>query len=380
MKKNKTVLLVGGGTGGHIVPVLNLRQELFKQQNNLNIYSVGGNSAIDHKLYCGLRNHFVLVTGKFHRSITIENIIQLFLFLWGIISSFSILKKLKPDLIFSKAGYVSLPIIIWSKILKIPYFIHESDIEMGASNKFAASGAARIFVGFPTEYYSNLIRNKLKYTGQMIPTDFADSKNTNFDFGFEEKKPIIFVTGGSQGASKINKVIFQIVPKLLPDYNVIHHTGSLDFDYAMQLRSEISMKYRNNYFISRLLTKKSKDIDMMKSAIDQSDLVVSRASATTLAEVSAMKKPIITIPYKYAAANHQAKNAAYYKRHRALEVIPENKLNAKSLLKQITNLFSHPSAMKEMGRRAHDLQILNGLSTITEEINRYLNTGKYEEI
>ena len=380
MIKTKTILLVGGGTGGHIVPVLNLRRELYKQGGDLNIYTVGGNSAIDHRLFCGLRNHFVLITGKFHRSITIENIIQLFLLLWGLVSSIRILRTTKPDLIFSKAGYVSLPIILWSKILKIPYFIHESDIEMGASNKFASSSAARIFVGFPTEYYSKLIRNKLKYTGQMIPSDFADLQNTKFDFGFENNKPIIFITGGSQGANKINKAIFQIVPKLLLDYNVIHHTGSVDFEKAMQLRSELPIKYRNHYFISRLLTKKSGGVDMMKSAITQSDLIISRASATTLSEISVMKKPIIAIPYKYAAANHQAKNAAYYKRHGAIEVIIDDKLTGKSLMRLIINLFSHPTIMKEMGKKAYDLQILDGLSTITEEINRYLNIGKYEEI
>jgi len=380
MKKIKTILLVGGGTGGHIVPILNLRQELYRQKLNLEIYTVGGNSNIDRKMYCGFQNHYVLVTGKLHRSLTVENFIQSFLLLWGIISSLIILRKIRPDLIFSKAGYVALPIIFWSKILKIPYFIHESDIEMGTSNKYAARDAQRIFVGFPTEYYSNLIRNKLKYVGQILPNDLLENTHTDFDFGFENKKPIIFVTGGSQGAKNINSAVFQLLPKILSDYNVIHHTGNIDFEKAMKIRTSLSSENRNCYFISSLLTKKGRNIDMMKSAIEQASLVVSRASATTLAEISALKKAVVAIPYKYAAANHQAKNAAYYKRHRAAVVIFDDKLNGNSLLKQINNLFSNQILRKEIGKRAYDLQKLNALSTITEEIIRYLNIGKYEEI
>lgn len=380
MNKIKTILLVGGGTGGHIVPVLNIQQALWGQRKKINIVTVGGDSPMDQKLYTGFNNHIILRTGKLHRSFTMENLLQVFLLIWGIFSALVILRKIKPNLIFSKAGYVSFPIILWAKIFRIPYFIHESDIEMGAANKFAASGASRMFVGFPTEYYSKMYGNKLKYTGQILPANFLNLEDASFDFGFNDKKPVIFITGGSQGAKNINKAIFQVLPNILEKYNIIHHTGSLDFDKAIQIRTGLSGQYRNSYFISPLLTKKTKDIDMMKSAINQADLVITRASATTLAEIAALKKAIIAVPYKYAAANHQAKNAAYYKRHRAAVVIIDDKLNGKILEKQIDTLFSHRALMKELGNRAHDLQNLDGLSTITEEIDKNLSIGKYEEI
>lgn len=380
MKKNKTLLLVGGGTGGHIVPILNLCYEFWRRRSNLKIVTVGGDSAIDKKLYFGRNNHYTLKTGKLHRNITLDNLIQLLLLFWGIAYAWFLLIKIKPDLIFSKAGYVSLPIILWAKILKIPYFIHESDIVMGASNKFASGGAQKIFVGFPTEYYSKMYRNKLKYVGQILPLDVIDLKNHLFNFEFKNSRPVIFVTGGSQGAKNINKAIFEILPELLSDYNVIHHTGSIDYDKAIKIRSSLDQKLRNNYFISPFLTKAAKNIDMMKSAINQSDLVIARASATTLAEISALKKAMVIIPYRYAAGDHQSRNAAYYKRHRAAVVISDQKLNGNDLKKQIDTLFLKRSLMKEMGKRAFYLQKLDCLSIITSEINKNLNTGEYEEI
>lgn len=378
IEKNKTILLVGGGTGGHIVPVLTIREELIKQKVGINIVTIGGNSKIDQKLYAGLDNHISLLTGKLHRTFTFENIIQLFLFCWGLIYSYLILKKIKPNLIFSKAGYVSLPFIFWSKLLKIPYFIHESDIEMGASNKLAAKSAIKIFVGFPIKNYPNFAKEKLEYVGQIFRIDPSFPKNKTFDFGFNNKKQTIFVTGGSQGSRNINKAIFQILKSVLLDYNIIHHTGNLDYEKAIEERAKLPIDQKHSYSISPLLTKTTDGIDVMRSAISHSDLVISRASATTLAEVSAMKKAIIAIPYKYAAADHQTKNAEFYRTNKAAIVISDDNLNADILKKQIINLFSRPSKMKELGRHAYALQNLDGLSKITGEIIKFLNNGKCE--
>lgn len=372
-EKNKTILLVGGGTGGHIVPILSLSQEFEKRGSNINVITIGGNGPIDQKLYLGLKNHIALKTGKLHRSITLKNIIQLFLFFSGLISSLIILKKLKPSLIFSKAGYVSFPIIFWAKIIGIPYFIHESDIEMGASNKFAVKGAQKIFVGFPVKYYSKIQKEKLNYAGQILRPDISKPQIVRFDFGFNNRKPIIFVTGGSQGSTNINNAIFQILDKILLDYNVIHHTGSLDYDNAIEIRSRLTSDNKQSYYISPLLTTTANGIDSMRSAIFQSDLVISRASATTLAEVSMMKKPMIIVPYKYAASDHQTKNAVYYGENGAAVVISDDNLNGETLKQEIDNLFLDSHKMKKIGQKAFALQNPNGLSTIVEEIDKYLN-------
>ena len=239
--------MVGGGTGGHIVPVLNIRQALLKTKAKIKVITVGGNSKTDHKFYQGLENHIVLVTGKLHRNITLENIIQLFLLGWGLVSSFLLIKRINPELIFSKAGYVSFPIIFWAKVLRIPYFIHESDIVMGASNRFAANKAKKIFVGFPIKNYPGFSKEKLEYVGQILRDGISSPEKKLFDFGFENNRDIIFVTGGSQGARNINNAIFSILYKLLKNYNVIHHTGGLDYDRAINIRSNLSNSQKQFY-------------------------------------------------------------------------------------------------------------------------------------
>lgn len=379
-RNNKTILLVGGGTGGHIVPILHLRQELLRRDNNLTVLTVGGISEIDQKLYAGLSNHISLRTGKLHRAVTAGNLIQLFLLCWGIFSSFALLAKNKPSLIFSKAGYVSLPIIFWARILKIPYFIHESDIEMGAANKFAARAAEKIFVGFPIENYPSIAKERMEFVGQILrPNIFANKDAKSFDFEFNNNKPIIFITGGSQGSRNINKAIFEIIDDILCDYNLIHHIGSLDYEKAIEVRASLKNELKQSYFISPLLTKTKNNIDLMESAILQSSLVICRASATTLSEVSVAKKPIITIPYKYAAGNHQTKNAMYYKKNRAAMVISDDKLNGAALKKQIIDLFSQPMTMKETGEAAYRLQLVDGLSKVTDEIENF-NDRKCDKI
>lgn len=376
---SRNIILVGGGTGGHITPILSLSQDLEKRGLGIKVITVGGTGEIDQRLYSGCRNHIALQTGKLHRSLTLSNIVQLFLFLSGLVTSFRILRQLKPRLIFSKAGYVSFPIIFWSRILKIPYFIHESDIEMGASNKFAAKQASKVFVGFPVSNYPNVEKEKLEFVGQILRPDFTKKEGSNFDFGLDKKKAVIFVTGGSQGSTNINRAVFQILSGLLPDYSIIHHTGNLDYNNAIEIRSKLSPSLQDSYFISPLLTMTAQGIDMMKSAIFQADIVITRASATTLAELSVLEKAIIAVPYKYAASDHQSKNADYYEKNKAAFVISDDDLTGEILRNKINALAEHPDNMKAMGKRASALQDSNGLKKISNAIIEFINIRKNKE-
>lgn len=368
---NKTILLVGGGTGGHIIPIINLYKELEKNPK-LRIYIIGGKSAIDKKLYSGLKNFIPLFTGKMHRVFNWNNIAQFFYLIWGLGQSLSILLKTKPDVIFSKAGYISLPIIFWAKRLGIPYFIHESDIEMGASNRYAAVGATKIFSGFPVNSYPKVFRTKMIFVGQILRPEIFNKENELFDFGFENKKPTVFITGGSQGSRNINNAIFNALDRLLNNYNLIHHVGGLDYPKAIEIRAKLDGNKKKSYFISDLLTKNANGCDMLLSAIIQSDLVVSRSSATTLAEVAALKKPIITVPYRYAAADHQSKNALFLKKEKAAAVISDRELNGEIIVNKIDNILSDPKEIKEMTENAYKIFPLDGLEQTTFEIETFL--------
>lgn len=376
-KTKKTVLLVGGGTGGHIVPILNVYKMLKLKYPNLTIVTVGGKTKIDKKLYSGFKNHISLRTGKMHRAITLNNLLQFFYLISGTINSLIIIQKYKPDVIFSKAGYVALPIIFWAKIFKIPYFIHESDIVIGKTNKVAALKAEKIFVGFPVKNYPKNISNRTIFVGQILRPEIQKIKDHIFDFGFSKTKSTIFITGGSQGARNINKAIFVLLDQLLETYNLIHHTGSLDYEEAVKIRSKLSKEHKESYFISELLTE-TEGKNSFLSAIAQSRLVISRSSATTLGEVAALKKPIITIPYKHAASDHQTKNALFFSNAKAAIVLNDDKIHAE-LVGEISRLMDNPSLMKQMAENAYSLLPRNGLDRVVDEIAKSLDY-KYEEV
>ncbi|MCL5410882.1 MAG: UDP-N-acetylglucosamine--N-acetylmuramyl-(pentapeptide) pyrophosphoryl-undecaprenol N-acetylglucosamine transferase [Patescibacteria group bacterium] len=376
MKKDKkTILLVGGGTGGHIVPLINIGKKLKQLNPGLRIITVGGKTYLDRKLFKQTDNFILLTTGKLHRRLTLDNLAQFIYLTYGLLKSYFIILRVKPDLIFSKAGYVSFPIIFWAKILKIPYMIHESDIVMGSSNKIAARDAIKIFVGFPSENYPKTLEDKIFFTGQILRPEISELSEHTFDFGFTNKKPVIFITGGSQGSRNINNAIFNSLDRLLEKYNLIHHVGSLDYDKAVEIRAKLDEEKKSSYFVTELLTTINSK-DSMLSAISQSDLAVLRSSATTLAEVSALKKPIITVPYKHASSSHQEKNALFYKKQNAAVVLNDDEVNDK-LASEIDRLFINPKEMKKLASNAFGLFPINGLEKIADEIVTFI---KYEEL
>ncbi len=366
--RSNTILLVGGGTGGHIVPILNIYKKLIQNHKDLDICVVGGNSYLDRKFYCQIGGYYVLYTGKFHRALTLNNILQLLYLLIGLIQSLLFLLRVRPKVIFSKAGYVSFPIILWAKVLKIPYCIHESDIYMGKSNEFAASGAKKIFVGFPKEYYQKKYRKAMYFSGQILRPEINFFRHDLYDFNLDKSKPVLFITGGSQGARNINNAIFSSLPELLGKYNLIHHVGELDYSRAIEIRSSLSKEQKKSYYISDLLTDAGDGKSLLLSAIFQSNLIITRASATTLGEIAALSKPMIVIPYKYAASDHQTKNAEYFEKNNAAIVMADDRSLKKNLVQEIDRLFGNGSLMKEMGKNAYNLFPKDGADQIVKEI------------
>ncbi len=370
MKENKTILLVGGGTGGHIIPILNIQKEFKRRYPKVRIATVGGKTNIDRKLYGNSIDHISLTTGKLHRSVTLNNIIQFFYLAFGFLKSFFIIYGLKPDIVFSKAGYVSFPIVFWAKVFKIPYFIHESDIIMGKANKLTAKDALKFFVGFPAENYPEVFKDKIIFVGQILRPEISNLSDHISNFEFNNIKPVIYVVGGSQGSRSINDAIFGSLETLLSKYNLIHHVGSLDYSKAVEIRSSLSEDQKGSYYISELLTGANSK-DSVLSAINQSELVVTRSSATTMGEVAALRKPIIAVPYKHAASDHQTKNAMFFRSADAAIILNDDEIKDK-LINEINRLFNHPDEMKVLAKNAFDLLPKDGLNKVVEEIAKIL--------
>ena len=368
----KTILLIGGGTGGHILPIARLYQKLSADQK-LNVYIIGSNGNLERTIFGGNPDFHTVITGKLNRRFTLQNVIEFCLSVFGLFHSLVLISKLKPDLIFIKGGFVALPFAMWARILKIPYLVHESDTVMGQTNRFAASGARKVFTGFPKKYYDFIPRDKLIFSGEII----NEIEKPQFDFGFGNppaggSKPVILLVGGSQGAKPINQAIQIILPELLRDYNLIHQTGSLGFNEAIDRRAKLPDDIKPSYFVADFLGLKN-DVNLMAAALNLSDIVVSRAGATAMAEIALYKKPMILIPYRYASGKHQEINAEALQRTGGAAIIRDKELSGKTLIAKINSLLKDKDKMKSMAKNAFEYWPKDGLKIIYEEILKELS-------
>lgn len=363
--KQKSILLVGGGTGGHFIPVYQLYKKL-KKNKALNVVVVGSGNELEGLYFNNNPDYSSIRVGKINRRLTLVNLFETVKTIVGLFQSLIIMLTIRPSLIFSKGGYVSFPIIFWAKLFNIPYFIHESDIEMGLSNRYAEKNADRVFVGFPTKYYSN--QEKVHYVGQIISDSFINNEVRDYEaFGFKPRKTIL-VTGGSQGSSIINKNIFKILPEIIKSYNIIHQTGINDLSSAKEMSERLDDGHRSGYYFLDFL--KNDESALMTKAVNIADVVIARAGATTISELAVKAKAMILIPYKHAASDHQTKNAKYLLDHSAALVISDDELTPETLIDIIDKAFNKKS---DLGSRASNLFKKDGLSKIADEIYKKLD-------
>lgn len=361
MPKKHIVFLAGGGTGGHVVPVFELYKKL-KKLPDLRPIVIGSGSEIERKFFNDNVDYKVISAGKLYRRFTLNNIIQLFKFIAGLFQVLFLIAADKPKIIFIKGGYVSLPVAIWAGILRIPYIVHESDIETGLSNKISAKKAEKIFVGFPTENY-DFEKDKLIFSGQIIKENFFSENSKNYIlFDLDKDKKTILITGGSQGSANINKNTLKILPELLKKFNIIHQTGSLDYDKALKFKNSLDANLKRNYYVKDFLAIVS-ETDWMLEAVNLADIVVARAGANTLAEVASKGKAIILIPYQHAAGDHQLKNAKVLEENNAAIIILDKDLTADNLLQKI-NFLNKPENMKKYEDNSKKIFPVEGLNMV----------------
>jgi len=308
-----------------------------------------------------------LTSGKFQGYDILVNLWQSILFCAGFVQALVYLLQIRPKIIFAKGGYVTVPILIWARFLRIPYYIHESDTVMGRANRFAAKGAKKVFTGFPEKNYPELKKSKIIFCGQLITDMEKLDKSERFDFGFTNNNPVVFITGGSLGAASINKNVFGALSELLPKYNIIHQTGAKSFSEAIDVRVKLPGSMRRSYFVADFLSAISGDNKLL-SAMELADLVVARAGATTVAEIARSGKPMVLIPYPHAASDHQVKNAQILQKTGACLMITDRELTPVTLTETISKLFDDKSKMKEMTASAKKFFPPHAIEKIGEEI------------
>lgn len=349
----KKIVLTGGGTAGHVTPNIALLPSL--QKAGYEITYMGSYDGIEKKLISDFNIPYVgIATGKFRRYFDPKNFSDPFRVIKGFAEAKKFLKEYKPDVVFSKGGFVSVPVVRAAAALKIPCIIHESDMTPGLANKLCIPVATKVCCNFP-ETYAMLPEEKAVLTGSPIREELTQgNKLAGLDMcGFTANKPVIMVIGGSLGAANVNKAVREALPRLLDDFQVVHLCGKDKIDNLLLN----TPGYKQFEYIKAEL----KDLFAM------ADVVISRAGANAICELLALKKPNILIPLPAASSRgDQILNAKSFESQGFSIVISEDDLTTNMLVDKVNELFFTRQSYYEAMSRSNQL---DSISTIMKLIN-----------
>lgn len=347
------ILVTGGGTGGHVMPLEAVVEEL--SHRNTEILYVG--SGLDMEKGMAKRQKIKyqsVMSGKYRRYFSWQNFADPLRIIAGFFQSLAIILSFKPRVIFAKGGYVTIPVVFAGWLMAIPIITHESDVVMGLANRIEAKKAKKICVGFPVKYYHDLPLDKIVYTGNPVRKEFLSKIPNPKSLYLNNSKPIILVTGGSQGARFINQNIAAILPKLTQKYHIIHICGKNDFEW-------LSKNKWSNY---QLFDFTGKMPELMKKA----DLVISRAGANSIAEIAVLAKPAIIIPLSTSANDHQNINAKILSKNNAAIILGEKGLTSESLLDIVNCALEDKKILEDLSKKISQFAQPDAAKTIAEII------------
>ncbi len=350
----KTIVLTGGGTAGHVTPNIALIPSL--KSEGWDIKYIGSYNGMEKELITKENiPYYGISSGKLRRYLSKENLKDPFKVMKGYFEACKLLKKIKPQVVFSKGGFVTVPVVLAARTLGIPVIIHESDITPGLANKIAMRGAKTICVNF--EETLKYVGEKGVLTGSPIRKELFDGNKEKAHrlCGFKEVKPVLLMMGGSTGAVKINMALREALPELLKRFNIIHICGKGNLDESkMELEG-----YKQFEYVSSELA------DLFAIT----DIMLSRAGANALAEIVALNIPSLLIPLSAAASRgDQILNAKAMREKGYCEILFEEDLTKDNLVQKIKELDTHKldyiQAMKK------DTQI-SGIEKVMAEIQKY---------
>lgn len=332
MTKDK-IVLTGGGTTGHVA--VNLALIPILKKDNWEIHYIGSKNGIEKDLIeniDGVKYHSIS-TGKLRRQFSFRNITDIFRVLWGSIQSVFKIAKIRPNVAFSKGGFVSVPVLFGAWVNRVPAISHESDLTPGLANKLVQPFVKIIFTTFPeTEKY--IKSGKGKFLGPVIRQDLKDGNKEKGKrlLGITNDKPIILVMGGSLGAKKLNDLVRDNLDNLLKDYNIIHAAGKDGYDSSIK---------REGYYQFEYLKEELKDI------LAASDIVISRAGANSIFEFLYYKIPMLLIPLPAGASRgDQVDNAKSFANNGFALLLEEKSMNDEIFLEKINELHSRKQEFK----------------------------------
>lgn len=354
------IILTGGGTGGHLFPLVAVARKIIEISKTENygepeIYYLGPGLFLESSLEREEMNfHYsVLITGKWRRYLSINNFIDLFKILIGFIQALWKIWLIMPDVIFSKGGYGSVATVLTGWLYRIPIIIHESDSVPGFANRLLARFATFIAVSF-TEAAKYFPEGKTYFTGEATRDAFFAPSNSLKEralLRLTTKEPVILVLGGSQGAQKINNIILDILPNLLKTAEIIHQTGDQNYDSVFSESRVVLEGETGEQFISYHPVNFLVEPEYV-AAVHSADIIISRSGAGSIFEIAAAGKASILIPIADSANDHARRNAYVFSADGRAEIIEEANLTPNLILSVIASILNNPEKKKKMEQRA----------------------------
>lgn len=322
----KRIILTGGGTAGHVTPNIALMPTLEKK--GFDIRYIGSKNGMEREMIRAVHvPYYGISSGKLRRYFDVKNFTDPFRVLKGYLEARSIMKKLKPDIVFSKGGFVTVPVVMAAKHCGIPVIIHESDMTPGLANKLALPSASKVCCNFP-ETLNHLPEEKAVLTGSPIRKElFEGNREKGLRFcGFTSDKPVLLIMGGSLGSVAINTAVRKELDVLLETFQIAHLCGKGNLDPSLDNKKG----YAQFEFVS----------DELNDIFACTDLMVSRAGANAICEILALRKPNVLIPLSAKASRgDQILNAASFEKQGYSYVLQEEDVTNETLLKAIRTVY-----------------------------------------
>ncbi len=371
------IVFAGGGSGGHILPIIAIIREMRKlsPKEEIEFFYIGPKDDFT-SLLLSQENIKIKPTtsGKIRRysdkkSLFLNFIDLVFKIPFGVFQSFFQLFFLAPDLIFSKGGFGSVPTVVAGWLLQIPIFVHESDSIPGLSNKFSAKFAKKVFTSFPKT--TDFKEDKMILVGNPIRRNLLNGtvEEAKENFDLTGRKPVILILGGSQGAQRVNDLFLEIIPKLVRDFEIIHQCGEKNYQQVNREAKILTKDFLHKYYHPFGFLKEHQ----LKSAYAACDIIVSRAGAGSIFEIAAVGKPSILIPLPESAQNHQINNAYKYADSGASIVLESTNFTPNFFLQKLKNLFDNPEKLEDMKEKTKKFAKPLAAQKIATYILSYLN-------
>ena len=346
--------MTGGGTAGHVTPNIALLPRL--RELGYDISYMGSYDGIEKKLITEFQiPYYGISSGKLRRYFDPKNFSDPFKVLKGYGEAVRIIRKLKPDVVFSKGGFVSVPVVLAAKRCKVPCIIHESDMTPGLANKLAIPAASKVCCNFP-ETLQYLPKDKAVLSGSPIRQELlhGDALAARKFTGLTDDKPVILVMGGSLGAAAVNEAVRKILPTLLKDFHVIHLCGKGKLDASLSgLSGYVQYEYIN---------------EELKDLFALADIVISRAGANSICELLALHKPNLLIPLSAAASRgDQILNARSFEKQGFSLVLEEEAISNEVLLQTIHRLYDERASFSEAMKASRQTDSIDTIVGLIEE-------------